>query len=285
MIPLPISPVTLTAAATIRAWQRPGPRSGCRAGSSSSGCRSGSCSSGCSRARSGTSLFLFLTASVIAFLLNPLVRDLQRLRLSRGLAVAVVFLVFASAVAFVALALGSVVVDQTRSAAATDRRLRHASRTRPARPAPSTTSTGCSCWLDTHRLERIKIKKQATDWVDSLGAGEISKLTQDAISLRPGRGVLDRRDALQPDPDHRHLDLHAARHAAARARDRPALPAGRGAAADAADRAALAGYVRGQLILSTVIGLSAGVGMWVLGRPGSFPGPTGTRCCSASGRR
>ena len=67
----------------------------------------------------GHVLFLFLTAAVIAFLLNPLVRDLQRMRLPRGLAVALVFLLFAAAVTFVALALGSVVVDQTRSA--TDR--------------------------------------------------------------------------------------------------------------------------------------------------------------------
>ena len=35
---------------------------------------------------------------------------------------------------------------------------------------------------------------------------------------------------------------------------------------------ALAGYVRGQLVLSTVIGLSAGIGMWVLGTTGLVPG-------------
>jgi predicted PurR-regulated permease PerM len=35
---------------------------------------------------------------------------------------------------------------------------------------------------------------------------------------------------------------------------------------------ALAGYVRGQLILSTVIGASAGVGMWLLGTFGLVPG-------------
>ena len=64
----------------------------------------------------GHVLFLFLASAVIAFLLNPLVRDLQRMRLPRGLAVALVFLLFAAAVAFVALALGSVIVDQSRSA-------------------------------------------------------------------------------------------------------------------------------------------------------------------------
>src|SRR5262245_54348514 len=35
---------------------------------------------------------------------------------------------------------------------------------------------------------------------------------------------------------------------------------------------ALAGYVRGQVILSTVIGASAGFGMWVLGATGLVPG-------------
>ncbi len=38
----------------------------------------------------GHVLFLFLTASVIAFMLNPLVRELSRLRLPRGLSVSVV---------------------------------------------------------------------------------------------------------------------------------------------------------------------------------------------------
>ena len=65
----------------------------------------------------GHAIFLFLTASVIAFLLNPLVRALQRLRIRRGLAVAVVFLSFAAAMILALVALGTVVVEQTRSAA------------------------------------------------------------------------------------------------------------------------------------------------------------------------
>ena len=91
----------------------------------------------------GHVLFLFLTASVIAFLLNPLVRDLQRLRLPRGVAVALVFLIFATAVAFVGLALGSVVADQTRSATA---RADDYVTVEGAegRPAPSRTSTASS---------------------------------------------------------------------------------------------------------------------------------------------
>lgn len=61
----------------------------------------------------GHAIFLFLTASVIAFLLDPLVRALQGLRIRRGIGVAVVYLTFAAAVIVLVIALGTVVVEQT----------------------------------------------------------------------------------------------------------------------------------------------------------------------------
>ena len=67
--------------------------------------------------------------------------------------------------------------------------------------------------------------------------------------------------------------LHAARHARLEARDRPALPARRRRPPlTLRIERALAGYVRGQLLLSTIIGTSAGVGMWILGVTGLVPG-------------
>jgi len=62
-------------------------------------------------------VFLFLTAAVIAFLLNSLVRALQEPRIRRGVGVAVVSLAFAAAVIALIFALRAVVVEQTRSAA------------------------------------------------------------------------------------------------------------------------------------------------------------------------
>src|SRR6476620_9218355 len=110
----------------------------------------------------GHVIFLFLVSAVIAFLLNPLVRDLQRMRLPRGVAVFLVFLLFAAAVTFIALALGSVVVDQARSA--TDRIDEYVT------VADAGGKTGAEQdidrlqhWLDTHGLERVQIEKQATD--------------------------------------------------------------------------------------------------------------------------
>ena len=126
----------------------------------------------------GHVLFLFLVSAVIAFLLNPLVRDLQRIRLPRGAAVAFVLLLFAAAVAFIVLALGSVVVDQTRSA--TNRIDDYVTVTNVGgRTGAEQDIDRLQHWLDTHGLQRIQIQKQATNWVDNLGAGEISTYTQD----------------------------------------------------------------------------------------------------------
>ena len=46
----------------------------------------------------GHVLFLFLAAGVIAFTLNPLVRDLTRLKVPRALSVLIVYTIFAAAV-------------------------------------------------------------------------------------------------------------------------------------------------------------------------------------------
>ncbi|HZB22526.1 MAG TPA: AI-2E family transporter, partial [Gaiellaceae bacterium] len=60
----------------------------------------------------GHAVFLFLVASLVALLLNPLVRVLGRIRIPRGFAVAIVFLSFAAALVVAIVSLVAVVVDQ-----------------------------------------------------------------------------------------------------------------------------------------------------------------------------
>ena len=122
---------------------------------------------------------------MIAFLLNPLVRDLQRLRLPRGVAVALVFLLFATAVAFVGARARQHRRRPDTLGDGSDRQLRHRRR-REGKTGAEQDIDRLQHWLDTHRLERIQIEKQATDWADNLGAGEISKYTQDALSFAQG---------------------------------------------------------------------------------------------------
>ncbi len=219
----------------------------------------------------GHAIFLFLVAAVIAFLLNPLVRDLQRLRLPRGLAVALVFLFFATAVAVVVLVLGSIVVDQTRSA--TDRIDSYVTvKDDEGRTGAEQDIDRLQQWLDTHGLERIQIEKQATEWTDNLGAGEISNYTQDAISFAQGAAfsivvTLFNLVLIIVISIYMLLDMERLERLVDRR-----FPPGDRLPLTLRIEKALAGYVRGQLILSTVIGLSAGIGMWILGRTGLVPG-------------
>jgi predicted PurR-regulated permease PerM len=217
-------------------------------------------------------LFLFLTAAVIAFTLNPLVRDLTRLRLPRGGAVAVVSVVFATAFVALLVALGTVVVSQTRSAA--DRVDNYFSD-----ESPVTGKTGADAavdrlqqWLDDHGLERIQLEEQLNDLSDSIGAGDVSGYAQDAISFAQGAAIsvilfLFSVVLVVVIAIYMLLDMPRLENAI----DRRFPPAGGLPLTQRIERA-LWGYVKGQAILSFVIGSSAGIGMWILGTTGLVEG-------------
>ncbi len=220
----------------------------------------------------GHVIFLFLTAGVIAFMLNPLVRDLQRLRLPRGVSVAVVYLLFVSAIAAVLIGLGTIAVDQTRTAG--DR-----IDTYVTEESAVTGKTGLQLdvdrlqgWLNGHGMENVKVEEQVDDWIASLGAGEISGYVQDALSFAQGAALsvilfvfaviliivisiymLLAMPRLEDTIDSR-------------------FPPQGGLPLTQRIERALWGYVKGQTILSLVIGTSAGVGMWILGTTGLVDG-------------
>ena len=212
----------------------------------------------------GHALFLFLAASVIAFLLNPLVRRLQGVRVPHGLAVAIVYTAFAAAVVVTVVAIVTVVVDQSRSAAervdayVTEEDGR-------SQTAAERDVDRLQAWLDDHGLERIRVREQATEWIDSLGAGEISGWTTEALDL--ARGAAFSLVLIVVISIYMLLDMPRLEGAI----DRRFPPHG-GRPLTLRIESALAGYVRGQLLLSTIIGASAGAGMWLLGTLGLVPG-------------
>jgi len=220
----------------------------------------------------GHVIFLFLTASVIAFTLNPLVRDLTRVKVPRSLSVAIVFAIFAAAVAALLIAVGAVAFDQTRNAAA-----RIDDYVTDVQPATGQTAAeedidGIQAWLDDHGLERIQIRERVNEWIDSLGAGDISGYAQDAIEFAQGAAVsvvlllfslvlivvISIYMLLDMQRLERSIDARFPPH------DGPPLTQ--------QIESALWGYVKGQAILSTVIGASAGVGMYILGKTGLVEG-------------
>ena len=220
----------------------------------------------------GHVIFLFLTAAVIAFTLNPLVRDLTRLRLPRGVAVAVVSVIFATAFIALLVALGTVVVSETRSAA--DRIDAYLTEENPV-----SGKTGAEIdvdrlqqWLNTHGLEGVKLEQQLNDLTDSIGAGDVSKYAQDAISFAQGAAksvILFVFSVILVVVISIYMLLDMPRLEASI--DRRFPPHGGLPLTQRIERA-LWGYVKGQAILSIVIGTSAGVGMWILGTTGLVEG-------------
>jgi len=219
----------------------------------------------------GHVLFLFLTAAVIAFMLNPLVRDLTRVKLPRGVSVAVVYLLFASVVTAVLIAIGVVAFDQLRSAGT--RADDYVTEELPGgQTAAEQDIDSLQAWLDAHGLERIQIRKQVNDWLGSLSAGELSGYAQDVIAFARGAAfsavlLLFSLILIVVISIYMLLDMPRLE----RAIDRRFPPHG-GAPLTQQIEGAMWGYVKGQAILSTVIGTSAGLGMYILGVTGLVAG-------------
>jgi predicted PurR-regulated permease PerM len=220
----------------------------------------------------GHVLFLFLTASVIAFTLNPLVRDLTRLKVPRSISVAIVFAIFVAAVVALIVAIGVVAFDQTREAAdRIDEYVTSEDRV-SGQTAAEEDIDGLQAWLDDHGFERIQIREQFNEWLDGLGAGEISGYTQDAIAFVQGAALsvvllLFSMVLIVVIAIYMLLDMQRLE----RSIDTRFPPHG-GPPLTQQIESALWGYVKGQAILSIVIGSSAGIGMWILGRTGLVEG-------------
>ena len=166
-------------------------------------------------------VFVFLVAALVALLLDPVVRLLERARLPRGLAVAIVYLSFLAALVVTIGALATVVVDQTKTAA---NRV-DAYFTKPVgqgHQAPADRDVDrFQRWLNTHHLRQVRVEQRGHRVVDQIRRKDVGRYTSKVVTFVEG---------------------------------------------------ALAGYVRGQVLLSLIIGGSAGLGLWIFGATGLLPG-------------
>jgi predicted PurR-regulated permease PerM len=217
-------------------------------------------------------VFLFLVALLIALLLNPLVRGLGRVWIPRGLGVAIVYLSFAAAVALAVIALATVVVQQTRHASHRVDNYFTVASGHPLETGAAHDLTRFQHWLDAHHLKRVRIEKQGTKFLNSIGTKDVEKYTTKALNWAEGAGLavvglLFSIVLVIVVSVYMLLDMH--RLAAAVDRRFPPLP-GTTPLIERMERA-LASYVKGQLALSAIIGVSSGVGLWALGMVGLMP--------------
>src|SRR5215218_11292736 len=218
-------------------------------------------------------VFLFLVAGLVALLLDPLVRALEKLRIPRGFSIAIVYLSFASALVVAAIAIGVVVVDQSQSAAnRIDSYLTN--------EHGQTSQTGfeqdvdrLQHWLDTHHLESVDIRQQGQDFAENIKGQDVEKYTSEVIDFLRGAALsifqlVFSLVLILVVSIYMLLDMGRLK----RRVDRRFPPAPGKPGLIVQMEQAVAGYVRGQVLLSLIIGTSAGIGLWLLGTIGLVEG-------------
>jgi len=211
----------------------------------------------------GAVLLLFLTAAVIALILNPLVATVQRARIPRGLAILVVYAGFFLTLAAAGTLLANPIADQFSSFRA---------------DVPSIVDSAnesladVQAYFDRRGID-IEVKRQGETALTTLqdrvvgGTGEVVSFGTDLVErlITAGFGVIlvfvlsiymlvygqrigDLARAVMPPGDGTREDDFPTRVVRA-----------------------VAGYVRGQLLFSLAMGFGAGVGLYLFGVLGIFP--------------
>jgi len=211
----------------------------------------------------GPVLLIFLVATVIALILNPLVKLVQRARLPRGLAIGAVYVGFFLAVAGAIALLVSPIANQVQSL-------------QRAFPGFIDSANGSLAdfqgWLDDQGIG-FEIKRQGETALETLrsnvlrGTGDVVSFTQDIVKVLVEAGfalVLILVISI-------YMLLYGDRIGGM---VRRAMPPGDGSPEDdypIRAQKAVSGYVRGQLAFSLIMGVSAGISLWVFGAVGIFP--------------
>lgn len=211
----------------------------------------------------GSVLLIFLVAAVLSLIINPLVRLLQRARVPRGLSIGLVFL------AFLATASG-VVALLVRPATAQIAAFRD---DLPRLIASADASLAdLQGWINDRGIG-IQIRQPGETALQTLqgsilqGSGDVVALTQDLVTVVIEAGfVLILILVISI-----YMLLYGQQIGAL---VRAWMPPGDGSIEDdfpTRVQRAVFGYVRGQLTFSFIMGLSAGVALWLFGAFGIFP--------------
>jgi predicted PurR-regulated permease PerM len=217
-------------------------------------------------------VFLFLVALLITLLLSPLVRTIAALRVPRGFAVAIVYLVFALVVIAAIGAGGTVVVSETKTAAKRVDSYFTKVNGRTGQVAADRDVDRLQHWLDTHRLGGIHVEKKGHRLVHDVRKHNIGHYTHKVVRFAEGAAIslgklIFSAIIILVASIYMLLDLPRL----ARAIDRRFPPRPGSPSLLVRMERSLVSYVRGQALVSLIIGTSAGIGLWLLGVLGWLP--------------
>jgi predicted PurR-regulated permease PerM len=211
----------------------------------------------------GPVLLLFITAAIIALILNPVVASLQRLRVPRGLAILVVYAGFFATLAFLGTLLANPIAEQFSTFRNDVPSIVHSANDRLA---------DVQAYFDRKNIN-IEVKKQGQTALQTLqqrvvgGTDQVVSFGTDLVTrlITAGFGLI-LVFVLSV-----YMLIYGERIGAL-ARD--VMPPGDGTREDDFPyriNRAVGGYVRGQLLFSVAMGIGAGVGLYLLGVLGIFP--------------
>src|SRR5436190_6153735 len=224
-------------------------------------------------------LFLFIVAMLIALFFDPIVRAVHVRWLPRGFAVAIVYLATTLIVIADLAVTGTVVVTQSKRAAnrfddyftkthvhQTDGRV--LSQTDADRDVDR-----LQHWLNTHSLSGIHVQQRGHDLVKKIRKKDVGKYTSKIVDFLEGAAISVGRlvfDLVLIVVISIYMLLGMPRLAASIDRRFPSRSDSDPLLVRMSK--AVVSYVRGQVLVSLIIGTSVGVGMWVLGVTGLVPG-------------
>ena len=210
----------------------------------------------------GVVVLIFVTAAVIALILTPLVAGLQRAHLPRVLAIACVYLGFLALLTGAGILLANPISDQVTTLRDDIPSITHSANRRLA---------DVQDYFDRHNIN-IEIKKQGQTALQTLqdkvigGTDSIVSFGTDLLTkiVTAGAGLIL---VIV-------LSVYMLVHGERIGRlVRRAMPPGDGSRDDDYPTRvvrAVAGYVRGQVLFSAVMGAGAGIGLWIFGVSGIF---------------
>jgi predicted PurR-regulated permease PerM len=218
-------------------------------------------------------VFLFLVAFLVALLLSPLVRTVQRVRLPRGFAVALVYLVFAVVLIAAIVALGTVLVSETKTAAKRVDSYFTDVNGQTHQVDADRDVNRLQLWLNAHGLRSIHVQHRGHQLVRDIRRHDVGKYTNKVVNFLEGAAIsigklLFSLIVLIVVSVYMLLDLPRL----GRTIDKRFPPHPGSDSLVVRMEHSLVSYVKGQALVSLIIGTSAGVGIWVLGAIGALPG-------------
>jgi predicted PurR-regulated permease PerM len=211
----------------------------------------------------GTVVLIFVAAAVIALILNPLVAGLQTARMPRGVAIVCVYLGFFGVLVGAGILLANPISDQVTALRDDVPSITHSANERLADVQDYFDRKGINVEIKRQgetALQTLQDKVVGgTDSIVSFGTDLLTKVVTAGIGLIlvfvlsvymliHGETIGSLARGVMPPGDGSREDDYPSRIVRA-----------------------VAGYVRGQLLFSLVMGTGAGIGLWIFGTVGIFP--------------